>query len=103
MDQKVTGGKPPGPDSASPVTDVVIITGMSGAGRGTAAKSLEDLDWFVIDNLPPGLLPTMINLARRAKGALPKIAAVMDVRSRAFTSDLESTIRELSALGLRPR
>ncbi len=57
----------------------------------------------MIDNLPPGLLPTMINLARRAKGALPKIAAVMDVRSRAFTSDLESTIRELSALGLRPR
>jgi UPF0042 nucleotide-binding protein len=86
-----------------PAADVVIITGMSGAGRGTAAKSLEDLDWFVIDNLPPGLLPTMINLARRAKGALPKIAAVMDVRSRAFTSDLESTIRELSALGLRPR
>jgi UPF0042 nucleotide-binding protein len=89
--------------AASPAADVVIITGMSGAGRGTAAKSLEDLDWFVIDNLPPGLLPTMINLARRAKGALPKIAAVMDVRSRAFTSDLESTIRELSALGLRPR
>jgi UPF0042 nucleotide-binding protein len=89
--------------SAGPAADVVIITGMSGAGRGTAAKSLEDLDWFVIDNLPPGLLPTMINLARRAKGALPKIAAVMDVRSRAFTSDLESTIRELSALGLRPR
>jgi UPF0042 nucleotide-binding protein len=88
---------------AGPAADVVIITGMSGAGRGTAAKSLEDLDWFVIDNLPPGLLPTMINLARRAKGALPKIAAVMDVRSRAFTSDLESTIRELSALGLRPR
>ena len=83
--------------------DIVIITGMSGAGRSTAAKSLEDLDWFVIDNLPPGLLPTMVNLARRAKGALPKIAAVMDVRSRAFSSDLEPTIHELGARGLRPR
>ena len=84
-------------------TDIVIITGMSGAGRSTAAKSLEDLDWFVIDNLPPGLLPTMVNLARRAQGALPRIAAVMDVRSRAFSSDLRSAISELSARGLRPR
>ncbi|HXZ76676.1 MAG TPA: RNase adapter RapZ, partial [Streptosporangiaceae bacterium] len=103
MDQKVTGGKPPGPGSASPVTDIVIITGMSGAGRSTAAKTLEDLDWFVIDNLPPGLLPTMINLARRAKGTLPKIAAVTDVRSRAFSSDLQSAITELATRGVRPR
>jgi UPF0042 nucleotide-binding protein len=88
------GGQEPG---------IVIITGMSGAGRSTAAKSLEDLDWFVIDNLPPGLLPTMVNLARRAHGALPRIAAVMDVRSRAFSSDLQSAISELNASGLRSR
>ena len=85
------------------MTDIVIITGMSGAGRSTAAKTLEDLDWFVIDNLPPGLLPTMINLARRAKGTLPKIAAVTDVRSRAFSSDLQSAIAELATRGVRPR
>jgi UPF0042 nucleotide-binding protein len=103
MDQKVTDGKPPGPGTAGPVTDIVIITGMSGAGRSTAAKTLEDLDWFVIDNLPPGLLPTMINLARRAKGTLPKIAAVTDVRSRAFSSDLQSAITELATRGVRPR
>jgi RNase adapter protein RapZ len=89
--------------SPDPAADVVIITGMSGAGRSTAAKSLEDLDWFVIDNLPPGLLPTMVNLARRAKGALPRIAAVVDVRSRAFAGDLQSTIGELATRGLRPR
>jgi UPF0042 nucleotide-binding protein len=95
----------PGPDEAGPppVIDIVIITGMSGAGRSTAAKSLEDLDWFVIDNLPPGLLPTMINMSRRAKGALPRIAAVMDVRSRAFTSDLHSAITEVATRGVRPR
>ena len=46
--------------------DIVIITGMSGAGRSTAAKSLEDLGWFVVDNLPPALLPTMLDLADRA-------------------------------------
>jgi UPF0042 nucleotide-binding protein len=85
------------------VSEIVIITGMSGAGRSTAAKSLEDLDWFVIDNLPPGLLPTMVSLARRAKGALPRIAAVMDVRSRGFSTDLQSAIRELGTRGLRPR
>jgi UPF0042 nucleotide-binding protein len=88
---------------AAPGPDIVIITGMSGAGRSTAAKSLEDLDWFVADNIPPGLLPTMIELARRAMGAVPRIAAVMDVRSRAFSTDLQSAIGELAARGVRPR
>ena len=46
--------------TADDTADIVIITGLSGAGRSTAAKSLEDLGWFVVDNLPPGLLPTMV-------------------------------------------
>ncbi len=87
-------------DSRSP--EIIIITGMSGAGRSTAAKSLEDLDWFVADNLPPAMLPTMLDLARRARGPLPKIAAVVDVRSRAFSTDLKSAIAELTNLGARP-
>ncbi len=85
------------------IPDIVIITGMSGAGRSTAAKSLEDLDWFVVDNLPPGLLPTMVDLAARSMGAVGRIAVVVDVRSRAFTSDLKTTINELAARGVRPR
>jgi UPF0042 nucleotide-binding protein len=89
---------------ASPAADVVIITGMSGAGKSTTAKSLEDLDWYVIENLPPGLLPTMIDLAMRANGTLPRIAAVIDLRSsRAFSTDLESSIRALGSRGVRPR
>jgi RNase adapter protein RapZ len=89
---------------ASPPADVVIITGMSGAGKSTTAKSLEDLDWYVIENLPPGLLPTMVDLAMRASGTLPRIAAVIDLRSsRAFSTDLESSIRELGSRGIRPR
>jgi len=80
----------------------VIITGMSGAGRSTAAKSLEDFDWFVADNLPPDLLPTMVDLARRAKGAVPRVAAVVDVRSRPFSTDLKAAIGELEARGIRP-
>jgi RNase adapter protein RapZ len=82
--------------------EIVIITGLSGAGRSTAAKSLEDLDWFVADNLPADLLPTMADLARRAQGAVPKLAAVVDVRSRAFSTDLKSAIGDLQAGGVRP-
>jgi RNase adapter protein RapZ len=87
-------------DDASP--EIVIITGLSGAGRSTAAKSLEDLDWFVADNIPVGLLPTMADLARRAKGAVPRLAAVVDVRSRAFSTDLKSAVSDLHGRGVRP-
>jgi RNase adapter protein RapZ len=83
--------------------DIVIITGMSGAGRSTAAKSLEDLGWFVVDNLPPGLLPTMADLAARSNGAVSRVAAVVDVRSRGFTTDLKSAISDLGARGAAAR
>ena len=89
-------------DAEIKAPEIVIITGMSGAGRSTAAKSLEDLDWFVADNLPPDLLPTMLDLARRAQGAVPRIAAVVDVRSRAFSTDLKSVVGDLEARGARP-
>jgi UPF0042 nucleotide-binding protein len=82
------------------IPDIVIITGMSGAGRSTAAKSLEDLGWFVVDNLPPALLPTMLDLADRA--SLAGIAAIVDVRSRAFSTDLKSAISSLGARGVSP-
>jgi RNase adapter protein RapZ len=83
--------------------DIVVITGMSGAGRSTAAKSLEDLGWFVVDNLPPGLLPTMVDLAARSNGAVSRMAAVVDVRSRAFSTDLKSAISDLGTRGATAR
>jgi len=92
--------RPEDPERSTP--EIVIITGMSGAGRSTAAKSLEDLDWFVADNLPPDLLPTMLDLARRAQSAVPRLAAVVDVRSRAFSTDLKSVIGDLGSGGSRP-
>jgi UPF0042 nucleotide-binding protein len=82
--------------------EIVIITGMSGAGRSTAAKSLEDLDWFVADNLPPAMLVTMLDLARRARAEVPRVAAVVDIRSRAFSTDLKSAIAELDGTGAHP-
>jgi UPF0042 nucleotide-binding protein len=83
--------------------DIVVITGLSGAGRSTAAKSLEDLGWFVVDNLPPGLLPTMVDLAARSNGAVSRMAAVVDVRSRAFSTDLKSAVTDLGARGATAR
>ncbi len=81
--------------------EIVIVTGMSGAGRSTAAKSLEDLDWFVADNLPPAMLVTMLDLARRAN-KVPRVAAVVDVRSRAFSTDLKSALADLESIGAHP-
>jgi UPF0042 nucleotide-binding protein len=83
--------------------DLVVVTGLSGAGRSTAAKCLEDLGWFVVDNLPPSLLATMVDLGARSQGAVDRIAAVVDVRSRGFSSDLRSSLVELSARGVVPR
>ncbi len=78
---------------------LVVITGLSGAGRSTAAKCLEDLGWFVVDNLPPGLLDTMVELGSRSAGTITKIAAVVDVRSRGFTSDLQGALAALERRG----
>jgi UPF0042 nucleotide-binding protein len=83
--------------------EVAIVSGLSGAGRSTAAKCLEDLGWFVVDNLPPELIATMVDLGSRARGGLTKIAVVLDVRSRAFTEDLATVIKDLDAAGYRPR
>ncbi|MEW9531198.1 RNase adapter RapZ [Microbispora sp. NPDC049125] len=81
----------------------VVVTGMSGAGRSTAAKALEDLGWFVIDNLPPGLLSSVAEEAGRVNLAANQVAAVVDVRSLAFTTDLTTAVEELDGRGIGVR
>ncbi|HEV7203749.1 MAG TPA: RNase adapter RapZ [Jatrophihabitans sp.] len=83
--------------------ETVIITGLSGAGRSAAAKCFEDLGFFVVDNLPPELIGTLVELGSRSQGAVTRLAVVMDVRSRAFTKDLRTVIRELADRRTRPR
>ena len=83
--------------------DLAIITGMSGAGRSTAANVLEDLGWFVVDNLPPALLPTLAELGGRSRGDVARMAAVVDVRSRAFFADLTAALAQLADDGSDPR
>jgi RNase adapter protein RapZ len=82
--------------------DLTIVTGMSGAGRSSAADALEDLGFFVIDNVPPALIPKVAELA--AGGGRPtRYALVVDVRSGAFMSDLERALRELRESGAHTR
>jgi UPF0042 nucleotide-binding protein len=92
-----------GPHAGQGALDTIIVSGLSGAGRSTAAKCLEDLGYFVVDNLPPELIATMVDLGSRSQGAVTRIAVVMDVRSRAFSSDLRAVIDDLAARGLAPR
>ncbi|MFR9750168.1 RNase adapter RapZ [Nocardia sp. 004] len=88
---------------ANPQVEVVIVTGLSGAGRGTAARVLEDLGWYVADNLPPELFGRMVELGAAAKPPIRRLALVMDVRSRFFTGDLSVVLEQLRDLGVRTR
>jgi UPF0042 nucleotide-binding protein len=82
--------------------DLTIVTGMSGAGRSSAADVLEDLGFFVIDNLPPALIPKVSELASGG-GRPTSYALVVDVRSGAFMDDLEAALTDLREVGARTR
>jgi RNase adapter protein RapZ len=75
----------------------LLITGLSGAGRSEAAHSLEDLGYFVVDNLPPALLPTMAELVSRPGGPT-RVAIVVDARGGVFFGELSKALDELKQL-----
>ena len=83
--------------------ETVVVTGLSGAGRSTAAKCFEDLGYYVVDNLPAELIRTLVDLGSRTAGQVTRLAVVLDVRSRAFSSDLRGVIKSLDESGMRPR
>ncbi len=76
-----------------------IITGLSGAGRSEAAKCLEDLGYFVVDNMPPALLPKMAELAARPGGP-GRVATVVDARGGVFFGELSKALEELQGLSI---
>ncbi|CAB5016662.1 MAG: RNase adapter RapZ [Actinobacteria bacterium] len=82
--------------------EVTVLTGMSGAGRSTAADALEDLGYFVIDNLPPALIGKVADLARSGD-RVNKYVLVVDVRSGLFVEDLIDALSDLEATGAQTR
>jgi UPF0042 nucleotide-binding protein len=72
--------------------EVVVVTGMTGAGRSTAAKELEDLGFFVVDNLPPQLVGDVVRLVDESRGRRQPIAVVVDVRSGSFFTGLREVL-----------
>jgi RNase adapter protein RapZ len=82
-------GEQPGVDHRG---EVVVVTGMTGAGRSTAAKELEDLGFFVVDNLPPQLVADVVRLVDESRGPMQPIAVVVDVRSGSFFAGLQEVI-----------
>jgi UPF0042 nucleotide-binding protein len=75
--------------------ELLVVTGMSGAGRSTVGNALEDQGWYVIDNLPPQMLGPISDLFALSKAKLPKIAVITDVRGGEFFSELQSRITDL--------
>ena len=72
--------------------ELVVVTGMTGAGRSTAAKELEDLGYYVVDNMPPSLLGEVVRLVDESKGKEQPIAVVVDVRSGSFFQSLQANL-----------
>lgn len=88
--------------SHPPRAELMIVTGMSGAGRSTAANVLEDQGWYVVDNLPPQLLTQLADLVDKSGESDVRVAAVVDVRSRAFFTDFRAGLEQLRDNGWRP-
>ncbi|MET0468697.1 MAG: RNase adapter RapZ [Aeromicrobium sp.] len=84
------------------LTEFVLVTGMTGAGRSTAAKALEKLGYYVVDNLPPGMLDELVSSVDAAED-IDRLAVVVDSRSRTFFFGLVDAIESVLNLGVRVR
>lgn len=91
-----------GPEPAKEF-EVLLITGMSGAGRSHAADSVEDMGWYVVDNMPPKLLIPLVDMMTASASKVHKLAAVIDVRSRSYFDDLSAVLSHLDDLGVTTR
>jgi RNase adapter protein RapZ len=80
--------------------DLLLVTGMSGAGKTATGAVLEDLGWFVVDNLPPALLPDLVSTIKR-DGEVTRLAVGVDVRGGAFFGDLKGAVEALEHGGIR--
>jgi RNase adapter protein RapZ len=84
-------------------SELLVVTGMSGAGRTTAAHALEDHGWYVVDNLPPQMLGTLAELVSRMPDSLTRLAVVVDVRSKNLHRDIREALNGLKASAINFR
>lgn len=83
--------------------EVLLITGMSGAGRSHAANSFEDMGWYVVDNMPPKLMVPLVDMMTSSDSGVHKLAAVIDVRTRDYFTDVSAVLSHLDDLGVKTR
>ncbi|WP_104179592.1 RNase adapter RapZ [Arthrobacter sp. B0490] len=84
-------------------SELLVVTGMSGAGRSTAANALEDHGWYVVENLPPQMLTTLTELVARTPETIPKLAVVVDVRGKELFRDIRASLAGLRSAGVNYR
>lgn len=82
-------------DARTHRADIVVVTGLSGAGKSTAIKVFEDLGYFCVDNLPPVLLPKIVDIVSEARGEGARVALGMDIRGKEFLPDLSRILDDL--------
>jgi UPF0042 nucleotide-binding protein len=83
---------------SNPAIDVILVTGMSGAGRSTATRALEDIGWFVVDNLPPTLMTNVVDYVAVRTGS-QKVAVVADVRGGQLFNELRESLSAIKTAG----
>jgi UPF0042 nucleotide-binding protein len=83
--------------------ELLVVTGMSGAGRSTVGNALEDLGWYVVDNLPPQMLSPISDLFTLTKSPLPKLAVIIDVRGGEFFGEFSEHLTQLRGRGVNVR
>lgn len=83
--------------------DLIIITGMSGAGKSQAADALEDIGYYCIDNIPPVLIEAIVDLGSRGQKGLSKIAVITDLRGGEMFNEIEKTINSLKEKNIHPK
>lgn len=81
-------------------SEILVVTGMSGAGRSTAANALEDHGWYVVENLPPQMLGPLSELVARSPETMPKLAVVVDVRTRELFREVREALAGLRSAGV---
>ena len=79
----------------APRRELLLVTGMSGAGRSTVGNALEDLGWYVVDNLPPQMLRPLVDLSRHTGETIPRVAAIVDIRGGRLFADVQQELESL--------